>query len=205
MDGTPGAAPLKPMTRRQKVFVEKYLQYWNASRAAEEAGFAVPQVKSAYLMKMPHIQAAIAERMKQMTMDADEVLTRLGQQARLNASMFFHFGWVPMKDRQGQHIKDKSGEIIKTYEMLGINWEMFEEYGYLVKKLSYDRKGRPVIEFHDAQNALMLIGKAHRLFVDRMENTNFNVDVSADELAAARNKARQFEENLQSGETVSDP
>lgn len=199
MDSTPGAAPRK-LTRRQQVFVERYLACWNQTRAADEAGFAFPDVAAVGLMKKPQIQAAIAERMKTLQLEADEVLTRLGQQARLNASMFFLFEWVEEKDINGNAIIDSTTkEPKRTYHMVGINWEVFDTLGFLVKKLGFDAKGRPTIEFYDAQAALIQIGKAHRLFVDRVDTTNFNVDVSADEMARARAKAEEFEKNLMEG------
>lgn len=194
MGSTSGDTP--KLTRRQKVYVEVYLGCWNQTEAARVAGFAFPDVAGVKLMKLPQVQDAIAVRMKELHVSADEVLTRLGQQARLNAAMFFYFGWVPVM-KHGEPVLDKeTKEPLRTYEMLSINWEVFEKYGYLVKKLSYDRRGNPMIEFYDAQNALMLIGKSQRLFIDRVDSTNINIDVSADDMAVARAKAQEFEKAL---------
>lgn len=189
------------VTRKQRVFVEKYLECWNLTKAARFAGYSSPTVECTRLLKKyPAIGALIEKRMEEMKLTANDVMARLGQQAKLNASMFFDFGWVEAKDENGNPVIDpNTGEKVFVYKMLGVNWKVFEEYGYLVKKISYDNKGNPVIEFHDSQTALIQIGKAHRLFVDRVDTTNFNVEVSADELAQARDKAREFEQSLLNG------
>lgn len=184
------------VTRKMRLFVEAYITCWNGARAAREVGYAFPDRAAVRLLNLPNIQDEIAERMKVTELQTDEVLSRLGQQARLNPSMFFIFAWVPILDVHKNPKKDTNGEIIKEYKMIDVDWEVFEKYGYLVKKLSYDRKGNPVIEFHDAQNALMLIGRAQKLFVDRVDSTNINVAVSADDMAAARAKAQEFEQSL---------
>jgi len=88
--------------------------------------------------------------MSALSMQTNEVVTRLTQQAQLNASDFFTF------------ITRKNGER----EMTGINWAMVEEKGYLVKALKYDRQGRPMVEFYDPQRALELIGRSQGVFID---------------------------------------
>ena len=64
--------------------------------------------------------------------------------------------------------------------MVDIDWGTFERYGYLVKKLSYDRKGRPVFEFYDAQRALETLGKYAKLDVETTRSDGQTVeDLSA--------------------------
>jgi hypothetical protein len=45
------------------------------------------------------------------------------------------------------------------------------------------------IEIHNSQSALELMGKHHKLFVERTENVNLNVDCSLDELSSILKEA----------------
>ncbi len=71
------------LTQRQQVFVERYLICWNASEAARQAGYtAKPNMAGPRLMAKDSIKARIAERMKELAMEADEVVKRLSDIAR---------------------------------------------------------------------------------------------------------------------------
>lgn len=183
------------LTRKQQRFIEAYLEYWDGARAARAAGFSYPDRAAYRLLRMPHVLDYIEARVKESAMGADEVLTRLTQQARLNAASFFTFAWVPV-EKAGTVVLGDDGEPLKRYEMTGVDWARVEEYGYLIKKVSYDRQGRVVLEFHDPQKSLELLGRAHKLFVDRSELTAITVEVSADDMAAARAKAKELERTL---------
>jgi hypothetical protein len=173
---------LPPLTAKKRRFVEALLTCWNRSQAAREAGYKNANTAQNRLLKQPEVQAAIEERLRQACIGADETLARLSQQGQLNAADFLLFEDGP------------EGRV-----MAGINWAEVERRGYLVKSIKYDRKGRPMLEFHDAQNALIQIGRAHGLFLERTENTNLNVAISADELARAREAARKFEKDIVDG------
>lgn len=143
----------KKLTPRQRRFVEAYLQTWNASEAARRAGYkGDANTIGPRLLADVGIINRVKVRMTELAMQTEEVMQRFTQQAELNPSEFFTFD--PM-----------------TGEMTGINWQVFREKGHLVKKLSYDRKGRPVLEFHDSQAALNQIGKAHGMFIERVDST----------------------------------
>jgi phage terminase small subunit len=75
---------------------------------------------------------------------------------------------------------------------------------HLIKKYSRDDKGKETIELYDAQAASVQIGKAHSLFVERQEITGKNGQpiaiVSAEDLAAARQRAQQWEAEHGRGE-----
>lgn len=79
-------------------------------------------------------------------MCADEVITRLAEQAR--------------------------GDIANFLVVDGDDWALdlaaIKERGYLVKKIKQGPHG-PEIELYDAQAALALLGRTHGLFVDRQE------------------------------------
>jgi hypothetical protein len=87
-------------------------------------------------------------------MGAGEVLFRLGQQARAEQSQFF------TSDRRG-------GIMVDTDAMLEAG------LGHLIKAVTRDaRTGRVTkVEFHDAQAALVHLGKHHKLFTEKSEIT----------------------------------
>lgn len=147
------------LTRRQRRFVAAYLRTWNAAKAAREAGYSETTARaiSYLLLRKPAIKEAIRLALEQEEMQTAEIMARLTQQARLNPSSFFVF---------------KNGKAGR--ELVSVKWETVEEMGHLVKKISYDRAGRPVLEFHDPQHALELLAKRQGALIDRRELTGAN-------------------------------
>lgn len=143
------------LNAKQRVFLETYLRTWNATRAAEAAGYSHPNKQGPRLLVHVGIQAAIRERLNELQMGADEVLIRLGQQARFDPLRF---------------------ATINDEGLTAIDLAALREAGLgcLVKKISYDKSGNQVVEFHDGQAALRLIGQHHRLFVMRTENLDID-------------------------------
>lgn len=143
------------LSDQQQAFVYYYLQSWNATKAAQLAGYSE---RTAYsqghaLLKHPEIQARIQHHMSELAMDAQEVLTRLSAHAR--------------------------GDVA---EFLGLSEEELNEHpqSFLVKK--FKRKVRRFgkdqgeeetieLEIHDPQTALVHLGRHHKLFVERHEHT----------------------------------
>jgi phage terminase small subunit len=149
------------LTNRQRLFVEHYLRTWNASEASRLAGYKnAPNRQGERLTRNPEIKAAIQARMKETQLKTDDVLTRLAEQATANYAEFFNFETEP------------DGSIT----LLGVNWEVFKARGHLVKKLSFTRSGAPILEFHDAQTALIHIGKALGILKETVEQ-NTHTDV----------------------------
>jgi len=145
----------KPSTTRRGLavkqlrFVEEYPKDWNATAAAKRAGYSE---KTAYsqgqrLLKHVEVKAAIDERIRQLTMSADEVLLRLAQHARADLS-----------------------DVVDDDKTL--NWKRAREAGktHLIKTLSVTDKGERV-QLHDPQRALELIGRAQGLFIDKVEHS----------------------------------
>jgi phage terminase small subunit len=148
----------RQLTPQQLVFVEAYLVSWNATRAALAAGYSA---KTAYsqgsrLLKNVEVRALISLRMQEMAMDADEVLARLSDHARSSIESLLtpdnHLDLAVARD---------SGKL------------------HHIKKLKcrerYDKDGNRTVttevELHDAQAALVHLGRNHKLFVDRQEHT----------------------------------
>lgn len=140
------------LTPKQQAFVEHYLQCWNASEAARRAGYnGRANTVGPRLLSNVVIAQAIKERLAELKMSADEVLVRLTEQARGDMSEFIRF-----EDGVKMPFSD---------------WKAAYDKGLfrLVKKFKYDAQGRPEIELYDAQAALVQMGKAHGLFVDKQE------------------------------------
>ena len=137
------------MRRRQKVFIEEYLRCWNATKAAKIAGYSEDTAYSQgrRLLSNVEVRAEIDRRLSEKAMSADEVLARLEEHAKVDLADFIKRGG-------------------------GIDWEAVEKKGYLVKKIKHHVGMSSEIELVDSQRALELIGKAHRLFVERYEVDN---------------------------------
>lgn len=144
-------------TDRQQIFVEEYLRGWNATEAARKAGYLSPLKQGWRMMQHPEIKKLIVQRMAEISMQTDEVLLRLTQQARSNVGDFIVVQ---------QHIDPKTGKPIQEFT---IDMDKVIISGHLIKKLSYNARGKPTIELYDAQNALALIGKTYGMFIDKLE------------------------------------
>lgn len=155
------------MNAKQSAFVEYYLQHWNASKAARLAGYSEKNsnVVGPRLLADVGIALAIKTRLAEMRMAADEVLARLSEQARADMVDFLDDkGDVKILEVGG----DSKPDMVAT-KATG--------RGRLIKK--YKRRERKLadltieiyteIELHDAQTALVWMGKHHRLFADKFE------------------------------------
>lgn len=157
----------KPLTTKQLAFVEHYLSCWNVSEAARRAGYANPYNNGHRLMEYDGISDAITARLAELKMSADEVLTRLTQQARGSMAPFIR------RDTDG----DLYGFDLSATQPL-----------HLLKKASVTRRRQKddqdelitvetvTIELYDAQAALALLGKHHKLFTDQVEHSG-SVDI----------------------------
>lgn len=138
--------PSRGLSAKRRVFVEEYLRCWNASEAARRAEYAHPYAQGPRLLDNVEIQALIQERLREKAMSADEVMTRLAEQARAEQSAY--------------RLPDGRVDLDRL---------LAEGKGHLVKNTRWDRRGNLVVEFHDAQAALALIGKHHKQFTDNVE------------------------------------
>lgn len=151
----------KELPPKQRVFLEEYLRTWNATEAARIANYAHPNTQGPRLLVNVRIQEAIQERLAEKAMTADEVLARLAEQARMSIAPFVFEDSIIIGE----------GENIKAIDAPGLNWEAIKEHGHLIKSIRGTPNG-PVIELHDAQKALIHLGKNHALFTDRTQLTN---------------------------------
>ncbi len=156
----------KELSAKERIFVFYYLQTWNHVLANKEAGYKSGAKKR---FEQPHIQAAITERMKTISMRADEAIYRLTEQARINPAEFYLYDKIELKDKNGNPVRDSKGAPVVCLQPVAIDWELVQARGHMVKGIKYDRHGRPILEFHDAQAALTLIGRHEKLFTDQID------------------------------------
>lgn len=142
---TPPRAKAEPadsvrLTDKQRMFVAEYLKCWNASEAARRAGYSekTARVIGPENLSKPAIRAAIEERMKLLSMSADEALARLSEMARADMSDFVDpdTNDIDLARAQG------AGKL------------------HLLKKLTHtvsSERETVSIELHDAQSALVQI------------------------------------------------
>jgi phage terminase small subunit len=140
------------LTAQQQAFAEEYLRTFNKT---DSYLAAYPSAKRSTAASNGHRllkeNAEVAEyvqlRISETAMSADEVLMRLAEHAR------------------GAH-----SAYIREDGTIDIEGMVKKGKAHLIKKISYT-KGRKEYEFHDAQTALIQLGKHHKLFVDRQEVT----------------------------------
>lgn len=137
------------LTNKQRAFVEEYLACgFNASEAARRAGYSenTARQQGQRLLTNVDIAAAIQQGLAERAMPATEVLARLAEHARGTMDDFL----------------DDAGDI---------DLKRGRERGrlHLVKSRSVTKEGER-IELYDAQAALALLGRHHKLFTDMVEH-----------------------------------
>lgn len=141
-------------TVKQRAFIEEYPIDFNATRAAERAGYSgndnVLAAQGSRLLKNAKVAEAISQRLRESAMLADEALAILADQARADLGPFI--------------VVDK-GDV-------GIDIKKLKEAGlaHLIKSITPTRYGTK-IEFYDKQYALNLILKAHGAFTESLDLT----------------------------------
>lgn len=144
-------------TAKEQKWLEAYLQCFNATKAARVAGYAWPSRKGSE--KKLKFAAEIERRLALDAMTSSEVLSRLARQARLDLGDFVtadddgtpRFDWRKVeKERATGTVKS----IVQTAH--GIK-----------------------VEFHDAQVALVHLGRALDLFSGRLRERQDASDAPA--------------------------
>jgi len=143
----------RKLTGKQEAFVIAYLKNgFNATEAARTAGYKGNENTLAVIgyqnLRKHKILERIEAYFEEKGMAANEVLFRLSEQARSDITFFID---------------------APTKRQFKLNMEKIKAKGYLIRKIKYTLQG-PEIELYSSQKALELIGKHHRLFVDRVEH-----------------------------------
>jgi len=139
------------ISAKRYAFIQAYLKTWNATEAARQAGYKHPNAMGPRLVKVGIIAKEIQRRLDEKKLDADEVLRRLGDIARTDLGPYIE--------------SDSMGRV-------GVDIEGLKKAGltHLIKGITPTKHGAR-IEFHDAAQALQLIGKHHKLFTEKHEVT----------------------------------
>jgi phage terminase small subunit len=154
---------VKGLSNKQRVFIEYYLQSWNASEAARLAGYkGKANVVGPRLLANVSIAAAIQARIEELKISADEVLLRLAEHARGDMADFVDPQTLTIDfDTAAQKNKMRLVKKVKV-----------------VTRKEPSRDGDTVdtieaveFELYDAQAALALLGRHHKLFTDKVETT----------------------------------
>ncbi len=171
------------LSRKQKIFVEEYLQCWNATEAAKRAGYSA---RTAYSigwenLRKPEIAELVSKRLQESAMSADEVLMRLADHARSDLGDFIsddgQIDIAAMKAAGATHLLRKVKHTVRSGEsQSGASWE--EDY--------------TEVELHDAQSALQLLGKHHKLFTEKIEHDLGEIGFTADEAASATRELSEW-------------
>lgn len=149
------------LTDRQKAFIDHYLICKNATEAAKLAGYSGKRTVLAVTghdnLRNPNIRKAIDARMAELTMTANEVLYRLSEHAAVTIEHFVDADGKPdFKKAKRNGVLHLVKEIEHTTTIL--------ENGATEEKVK--------LKLHDAQAALVHLGKYHKLFVERRDITS---------------------------------
>lgn len=129
--------------KRQEFINQYFICRFNATEAARQAGYKNPNKYGPKLLHEPEVEAEIKRRMKERTLEADQVLFLLTGQATANAADFI----------------DEHGIV---------DFEYIKESGVQVEEINH-YKGRSGFKLPSTQQALNLLGKYHKLFTEKSE------------------------------------
>lgn len=157
------------LTNKQARFVEEYLRDFNATQAAIRVGYSEKTAYSQGSRLLKNVE--VAEVIKSKIMTADEVLSRTADMARADLADLMDItpsGFViklMSKDENGDEVINPNTKLIKKIKQ--------KVTTILGKKESDDDKEiiETEIELYNAQEALVTLGKYHKLFTDRTELT----------------------------------
>lgn len=136
------------LNNKQQLFVDSYLQCFNATKAALDAGYSDKTARAigAENLTKPDIAEAISQRLREAAMSADEVLMRLAEHAR------------------GEHSKYISQDgYVKIADLVA------DGKAHLIKEIEEAKDGTTKYKFYDAQSALNTLARHHGLLIDRRE------------------------------------
>jgi hypothetical protein len=128
------------LTAKQRAFVDEYVQDFNATRAALDAGYSekTAAVIGHENLRKPKIEEAINDLIQQRVMSRNEALMRLADIARFDVSPY----------------------IVDYGRTKGVDFEKMKAdgYGHLIRAVKHTNSGT-TIEWADPSSALALVLK----------------------------------------------
>jgi hypothetical protein len=152
------------LSHKRQAFVDYYLANgFNATKAAEAAGYANSRRAGSRLKTNEDIRAEIAARTASLAMSADEALRRLADRARVSIADFYDV--------------DDDGNLV-------LNLQRARDSGKLelLDGITCDARGNLILKLPDRTKALELIGRNLGLWVDRVQqDTTIRFDTMTDD------------------------
>jgi hypothetical protein len=178
----------KPLTCKQRIFVDEYLRCFNAAESARRAGYSERSAREIgrKLLTNIDIKAEVDQRLKESRASADEALDRLSDYSRGYVGMFFKIvdEWMfhPLPEYQILEEKEVTEEVdgekvtricyrVK-YVALDTERVMDPRYSHLIKKFTNSRRTGLSIEMYSAHEANRDILKVEGKFTDRVDVTS---------------------------------
>ncbi len=188
------------LSDKQRRFIDEYLKCWNAAEAARLAGYSEKTARSigSENLTKPDIEAEIKRRLDESAMSADEVLSRLAEQARATIGDFVSLDEAAQDGKQVSELRFDFTKAVKAGKM------------HLIKSLRQDKDGNWRLELHDAQAALVHLGRHHKLFTDQVSITDWREEARRAGLDDAsierivKDLANKLAANLATGPTAVD-
>jgi phage terminase small subunit len=160
---------MKALSDKHQAFCDEYLQCWSAAKAYKRVYPTAKQntcwSNGSELLRKTEVRAHIESRLKAKQMSADEVLSRLSDQAKASLEPFMvigkdglaSFDFSSDEARSQLHIiKRIKSRRTRRLDGKGKNAEQWEDE-------------QVDVEIVDAQSALTTLGKHHKLFSDKLE------------------------------------
>jgi len=153
------------LSPKHRKFCEEYLRLWNATdaylAAYPKSSRDSARRDGSRLLTNADIAAEIQMRVEELALSANEVLVRLAEHARADYKDFLAVA--------------ENGDI-------ALNMEKAEGKTHLIKRVTQRRTVRTTkdtqidetvlsVELHDAQAALVQLGKHHKLFTDNVQQS----------------------------------
>lgn len=159
---------MSSLTHKQQLFVDAYLETFNATEAARRAGYKGNENTLSTVgyenIRKPNIREQIEQRLDESAMSANEVLRRLADMARGDMGdfidiegMFFNINLGKAHDMGLTHLIKK----VKDRVVMTSNQDGEETETHTLE-----------IELHDSQSALDKLARVHGAYNDRMDLTS---------------------------------
>ncbi len=148
------------LSLKHQQFINEYLQCWNGTEAYRRVyprvGAESARRNASRLLTNADVSDALRARIAENAMGADEVLARLADHARGTMEDFISVG-----------AESASLDLDKAQRAGRLN--LVRKFTRTTRTFGDTTIEEVTVELYDAQSALEKLGKAHKLFTDRVE------------------------------------